>query len=72
MPGATTFSLVQALPSGSSADGRPPLFGPFAGTMARSDSSAPYTWVVRSWPSPTGLQAAERGGGLPVLAQRVS
>ena len=40
--------------------------------VARSDSSAPYTWAVRPWPSPSGLLTAERGGGLPVLARRVS
>ena len=50
----TTFSLVPALPSRSSADGSPPLFGPFTGTTARSDSSTTYAWGVRLAPSPTG------------------
>jgi len=39
----TTFSSRQALPSPTSAEGSPSLFGRFAGTMAWSDSSATYT-----------------------------
>jgi hypothetical protein len=67
------FSLAQALPSRPSAGDFSPLFGPFAGTPAWSDSSATYAWVVRLAPSPTGLLLrAERRGGLPVLARGVS
>ena len=47
--------LGPTLPSRSSAGGCPPLFGPFAGTTAQSDSSAAYTWGVRHAPYPTGL-----------------
>ena len=57
---STAFSSAQALPSRSSAGGCPPLFGPFAGTTAQSDSSAAYTWGVRHAPSPTGLPLGGR------------
>jgi len=67
------FSLAQALPSRPSVGDFSPLFGPFAGTPAWSDSSATSVWVVRPAPSPTGLLLrAERRGGLPVLARGVS
>src|SRR6266849_2919749 len=43
------FSLVCALPSPTSAEGCPPLFGWFIGTAAQSDSSGAYMpalWLV--------------------------
>src|SRR5712691_10483985 len=55
MCGWRTFSLVSGLPSRLSAVGCPPWFEPFLGTTPQSDSWPACLWVVRPWPSPTGL-----------------
>ena len=57
--GSSSFSLAPALPSKTSADGSPPLFGSFVGTMTRSDSSTTFARVVRPWPSPAGLPPSD-------------
>ena len=58
------FSLARALPSPTSAEGCPSLFGWFIGTMTRSDSSSPpfglapartgldLDWIEALWRSP--------------------
>ena len=63
------FSSVNALPSTSSADGCPPLFGRFIGTTPLSDSSPACAWAVRQLPSPTGLPVSRQ---TPNEASRIS
>ncbi len=53
--GSTKFALGHALPSPTSAKGRPFLFGSFIGTTAWSDSSRTYMSALWLSPSRTGL-----------------
>jgi hypothetical protein len=55
---------VRPLPSPISATGCPALFDWFIGTTEQSDSSNPFTRVVRLLPAPAGLVRCLRPSGL--------